>query len=271
MKTFTLLWKKWARPKFTNRIQIQTQGSVLHLCARDILGGWNEKSSPDAALGGFTTCSMHAVWACSVPIPREAKSDNFDTYSTDVAFSLLQHCWMGQKAETSWIPFAMLIPLLEPEALGSAWATAGKCHRSRALAWWWSSVCCPGNQGILWHVACLPPALYPFQGAHREWVQFSCLFSAKDARDLVKTKEFRIQLSTNITWTNGSGKVFLWFHICKALSINYLVYVKLSPASYPAIKEKFLFKHPACMTDIITTNSNSSTVKLPKGIFFHQI
>lgn len=36
----------------------------------------------------------------------------------------------------------------------------------------------------------------------------------------------------------------------QSLSINYLVYAKLSPASYyPAMKEKLLFKHPAWKTE----------------------
>lgn len=44
-------------------------------------------------------CSTHAASACYVPIPREANSDNFDTYFTDVAFGLLQHCCRGQEVE----------------------------------------------------------------------------------------------------------------------------------------------------------------------------
>ena len=42
---------------------------------------------------------MHAASACYVPIAREANSNNFDAYSTDVAFGLLQHCCRGQEAE----------------------------------------------------------------------------------------------------------------------------------------------------------------------------
>lgn len=42
---------------------------------------------------------MHGASACYVPIPREANSVNFDTYSTDVAFGLLQHCCRGREAD----------------------------------------------------------------------------------------------------------------------------------------------------------------------------
>lgn len=61
--------------------------------------GGEEKSSSDKVPGGVTTCSMHAASASYVPIHREANSNNFDTYSTDVAFGLLQHCCRGQEAE----------------------------------------------------------------------------------------------------------------------------------------------------------------------------
>lgn len=44
-------------------------------------------------------CSTHAASARNVLIPREAKSGNSDTYSTDVALGLLQHCCRGQEAE----------------------------------------------------------------------------------------------------------------------------------------------------------------------------
>lgn len=60
--------------------------------------GGKEESSSDTVLGGFTSCSMHAVSACYA-ILREANSNNFDTYSTAVAFDLLQHCCRRQEAE----------------------------------------------------------------------------------------------------------------------------------------------------------------------------
>lgn len=61
--------------------------------------GGKEQRGFDTVLGGFTSCSTHAASACYAPIPREANSNNFDTYSTAVAFDLLQHCCRGQEAE----------------------------------------------------------------------------------------------------------------------------------------------------------------------------
>lgn len=58
-----------------------------------------EKSISDTVPGGFTMCSMHTASPCYVLIPREANSDTFDTYSTDVAFGLVHHCYRGQEAE----------------------------------------------------------------------------------------------------------------------------------------------------------------------------
>lgn len=64
--------------------------------------GWKEKNISDTVPGGFTMCSRHAASPHQVLISREANSDNFHTYSADVALDLVQHCYRGQEAE---IPF----------------------------------------------------------------------------------------------------------------------------------------------------------------------
>lgn len=176
---------------------------------------------------------------------------------------------MGQEAETPWIPFAMLIPLLEPKCWGllgllQASATDQKPWHDGKVQSAAQATRVYFDMLPVYLLLCIPSRVFTENG-YSSAVYF---LQKMLGTFLSQTKEFRIQLSTSIMWINGPGKVFLWFCICKALSIDYLVYVKLSPASYyPAIKEKFLFKHPAWMTDIITTNSNSSTIKLPQGIF----
>lgn len=77
--------------------------------------GGEDKSSSDTIPGGFPTAS-----ACSVSMPRKASSDNFDTYSTDVAFVLFQHSWMGRQQRDS------SEPLRNTHTLPGAWS-AGVC------------------------------------------------------------------------------------------------------------------------------------------------
>lgn len=145
--------------------------------------GGKDKSSSDTIPGGFPTCSTHAASACNVSVPREASGDNFGTYSTDAAFVFSNTAVGAGSTETPRTPYAILIPSLEPGVLGSAGAAADKHHRSGALAWCYSLVCCADGLSVLWHAACLLAALHCCQGAHREWPQFSSLFSAEDASD----------------------------------------------------------------------------------------
>lgn len=89
-----------------------------------------------------------------------------------------------KKEGDPWILCARFIPHWELGALRPTRALSDKCHWSGAPACQHNPACWPDSQHVLWHAACPRAALYPFQCAHREWLQLSSVFSAKDASDL---------------------------------------------------------------------------------------
>lgn len=70
-------------------------------------------------------------------------------------------------------------------------------------------------------------------------------------------------------WINGPGKVFLRFHICKAYPSTtwFMQNCHQLLIILPWKRNFFLNTPPGRLNLIITTNSNNSTIKLPKGPF----
>lgn len=92
-----------------------------------------------------------------------------------------------KKEGDPWNLYARFIgnaPHWEPGVLRPTGALSDKGRWSGALGYQHSPACWPDRQHVLWHAACPCAALYPFQHAHREWLQLSSVFSAKDASDL---------------------------------------------------------------------------------------
>lgn len=90
------------------------------------------------------------------------QTDNSDTYSTDVAFDLVQHCYRGQEAERL-LGSPLWCSHLEPGALGTAGQTSAMAQEPRHSERIQSAAHTP--RVFFDTAACLLAALYPLQGS----------------------------------------------------------------------------------------------------------